>query len=127
MQADTTKRERVAVLGASKKPERYSNKAVVLLKEHGHDVIPVNPVEERIEGLSVAPSLREIDGGVDTLTVYVGPRHIGEVIDDILSLKPKRVILNPGTESDELKEALSANEIPFLEACTLVMLTTGQY
>jgi len=121
------KRDRVAVLGASKKRERYSNKAVLLLKEHGHDVIPVNPIEERIEELPVAHSLGEIDGGVDTLTVYVGPRHIGEVIDDIVQLKPKRVILNPGTESDELKGALGSNSIPFLEACTLVLLKTGQY
>jgi uncharacterized protein len=120
-------KERVAVLGASKKPERYSNKAVVLLKEHGHDVIPVNPVEKRIEELAVVRSLREIDGSVDTLTVYVGPRHIGEVIEEILALRPKRVILNPGTESEELKSALADNEIPFLEACTLVLLKTGQY
>lgn len=121
------KKERVAVLGASKKAERYSNKAVVLLKEHGHEVIPVNPIEERIEDLPVARSLGEISGGVDTLTVYVGPRHIGEVVDDIVALKPRRVILNPGTESDELKAALQTHEIPFLEACTLVLLKTGQY
>lgn len=121
------KRDRVAVLGASKKHERYSNKAVLLLKEHGHDVIPVNPIEERIEELPVAHSLKEIDGEVDTLTVYVGPRHIGEVIDDIVQLKPKRVILNPGTESEELKGALGSHNIPYLEACTLVLLKTGQY
>jgi uncharacterized protein len=121
------KRDRVAVLGASKKAERYSNKAILLLKEHGHDVIPVNPIEERIEELPVARSLKDIDGGVDTLTVYVGPRHIGEVLDDIVALKPKRVILNPGTESEELKAALDNHDIPFLEACTLVLLKTGQY
>lgn len=120
-------KERVAVLGASKKPERYSNRAVVLLKEHGHDVIPVNPIEEKIEDLAVAHSLGEISGDVDTLTVYVGPRHIGEVIDDIVKLKPRRVILNPGTESEELKSILGNHNIPFLEACTLVLLKTGQY
>jgi hypothetical protein len=117
----------VAVLGASKKAERYSNKAILLLKEHGHDVIPVNPIEEQIEELPVAHSLREIVGGVDTLTVYVGPRHIREVLEDIIQLRPKRVILNPGTESEELKTELENHEIPFLEACTLVLLKTGQY
>jgi predicted CoA-binding protein len=99
----------------------------VLLKEHGHVVIPVNPVEEQIEELPVAHSLTDIGGGVDTLTVYVGPKHIGALIDDIVRLKPKRVILNPGTESDELKTALGKHNIPFLEACTLVLLKTGQY
>lgn len=122
-----TKKDRVAVLGASKKPQRYSNKAVVLLKEHGHEVIPVNPIEETIEGLPVARTLADIEGGVDTLTVYVGPHHIGEVLSDIIALGPRRVILNPGTESEELKAALSDHHIPYLEACTLVLLKTGQY
>lgn len=120
-------KERVAVLGASKKPARYSNKAVVMLKEYGHEVIPVNPIEENIEDLPVAHSLADIEGDIDTLTVYVGPRHIGGVINDILALKPKRVILNPGTESQELESALDSNDIPFMEACTLVLLRTGQY
>lgn len=119
--------ERVAVLGASRKPDRYSNKAVVLLKEHGHSVIPVHPLEEKIEELPVAHSLREITEPVDTLTVYVGPHAIKPLIGDIVALKPSRVILNPGTESEDLKSALSANEIPFIEACTLVLLKTGQY
>ncbi len=119
--------ERVAVLGASRKPDRYSNKAVVLLKEHGHRVIPVHPLEERIEELPVAHSLREIKEGVDTLTVYVGPHAIQPLIGEIVALRPSRVILNPGTESAELESALSANQIPFVEACTLVLLKTGQY
>jgi predicted CoA-binding protein len=121
------KTERVAVLGASKKPDRYSNKAVLLLKEHGHTVVPVHPVEKQIEGLNVAPSLREVGGSVDTLTVYVGPQHIGPLIDEIVALKPGRVILNPGTESPELESALTENGIPYLEACTLVLLKTGQF
>lgn len=121
------KKERVAVLGASKKPERYSNKAVVMLKQFGHEVIPINPVEERIEDLPVAHSLSDISGEVDTLTVYVGPRHIGGVLDQIVALRPRRVILNPGTESEELKSTLGEHDIPFLEACTLVLLKTGQY
>lgn len=121
------KKERVAVLGASRKPERYSNKAVVLLKEHGHDVIPIHPLEERIEGLPVTHSLKDIPGKLDTLSVYIGPRHIGSLIEEIVGLKPGRVILNPGTESAELEAALASNEIPYLEACTLVMLKTGQF
>ncbi|HUZ18802.1 MAG TPA: CoA-binding protein [Spirochaetia bacterium] len=121
------KTERVAVLGASKKPDRYSNKAVLLLKEHGHNVVPVHPVEKQIEGLNVAPSLREIGGSVDTLTVYVGPHHIAPLIDEIVALRPGRVILNPGTESSQLESALTENGIPYLEACTLVLLKTGQF
>jgi len=120
-------RRRVVVLGASRKPQRYSNKAVVMLKEYGHEVLPVHPVEEEIEGLPVAHDLGEIHAEVDTLSVYVGPQHVAPMIPSILALKPKRVILNPGTESAELETALKNGGIPYLEACTLVMLRTNQF
>lgn len=117
----------VAVLGASHKPERYSNRAIRLLKQHGYRVIPVHPVQKEIEGLSVVHSIKEIDCPVNTLTVYVGPDRSSQMIDDIVSLNPERVILNPGTESETLETALTKNSIPFLEACTLVMLQSGQF
>jgi len=121
-------RMNVAVLGASPKAERYSNKAVKLLKEKGHEVFPVNPVHEVIEGLSTVKKVSDLkDKEIHTLTVYVGPRHIGPLISDIIELSPKRVILNPGTESDELKSALDEEGIDYLEACTLVMLKTKQF
>lgn len=72
-------------------------------------------------------SLEELPGDIHTLSVYVGPRHIGGEIDGIVKLKPQRVIMNPGTESRELKEALDAHEIPWIEACTLVMLDAGDF
>ncbi len=117
----------VAVLGASPKKERYSNQAVNLLKEYGHEVIPVNPVHDEIEGIKAVKSLGEIRISIDTLSVYVGPKQISSLIPDILNLKPKRVILNPGTESEELKQTLNQNNIPFVEGCTLVMLRTNQF
>lgn len=117
----------VAILGASKKAERYSNRAFHMLRDNGHDVIPVHPVLGELEGVPVAASLTEIDRPVHTLTVYVGPRHIGPEIDAILALRPERVILNPGTESPELMAALDKAGISYLEACTLVLLSTGQF
>lgn len=117
----------VAVLGASPKKERYSNKAIVMLKAHGHRVIPVNPGEREIEGLAVVGRLTDIQQPVDTVTVYVGPAHIGALIPDIVALKPRRVIMNPGAESDDLIEALDQAGIPHVEACTLVMLSTKQF
>lgn len=117
----------VAVLGASHKPERYSNRAIRLLKEQGFKVIPVHPVRNEIEGLAVVSSLGEIDVPVHTLTVYVGPERSRGMVDDIVALNPERVILNPGTESEILKSAMSDSGVPFLEACTLVMLQSGQF
>lgn len=117
----------VAVLGASHKPERYSNQAVRMLKDYGHEVIPVTPGRKEIEGLPVTADLRSIDRPVDTLAMYVGPERSSQMLGAIVGLKPGRVILNPGTESPELEQALDQAGIPWQHACTLVMLRTGQF
>ncbi len=119
--------QRVAVLGASPKPDRTSNQAVRRLRQHGHHVIPVHPAHDEIDGLPVARDLTAIDGPVDTLTVYVGPRHGEELIDQIIALAPSRVILNPGAESDRVEQRLQERGIPVLRACTLVLLASGQF
>lgn len=119
--------KKCVVLGASDNPERYSYKALKMLSEHGYDVIPVHPQLENIEGFRVVKDLGDIRDSVYTLTVYVGPARIAPLIDGIVKLNPERVILNPGTESDELKSALKKAAIPFIEACTLVLLRTGQF
>ncbi len=119
--------KRTVVLGASIKPERYSNKALRMLREYGHEVIPVHPLQPEIEGLKAKASLQEIDGEVDTITVYLSPDTSAARADDIIRLNPNRVILNPGAESPELEEKLRTACIPFEHACTLVLLGTGQY
>ncbi len=117
----------VVVLGASDKRERHSNKAVRLLKSEGFHVIPVHPSLQTVEGLPVTASLGEIREPVDTLTLYVGPRHAAVLSDAIVALSPGRVIFNPGTETPELMEKLDGAGIPYQEACTLVLLSTGQF
>ena len=118
---------RVAVLGASRKRQRYANRALRALRQHGYQVVPVTPAHDEVEGLPAAARLAEVRGRLDTVTVYVGPRHIGPLIDDLVAARPRRVILNPGTESAELERALEQHRIPYLEACTLVLLATGQF
>lgn len=120
-------KQTVAVLGASHKPERYSNKAIRMLKEYGHDVIPVTPGRTIIEDLPVVPDLGSIDKPVDTLSMYVGPERSAQLTGAIVALKPGRVILNPGTESEALQLALDQANIPWQHACTLVLLRTGQF
>ena len=119
--------ERVAILGASPDPDRYAFKAQRLLKEFGHRVVPVNPRENTIDGDAAVDSIGAIEGAVDTLTMYVRPAVSNDYREQILALKPARVIFNPGTENPELQRALSAAGIDCLEACTLVMLRTGQF
>ena len=122
-----SKKQRVVVVGASSKPERYSNQAVRLLLQYGHDVVPVNPAQQLIENLPVVPSLEDIDGPVDTVTLYISPKHSSGFGDALVNLNPGRVIFNPGTENPELEELLIENGIAVEEACTLVMLNTDQF
>ena len=117
----------VVVLGASNNPERYSYKALKMLTEHGYKTIPVHPQLKDIDGIEVRSSLGDITENIYTLTLYIGPEKVVPLIPDIIKLKPQRVILNPGTESKELKDALEKAAIPYLEACTLVLLKTGQF
>ena len=118
----------VAVVGASPNPERYSNKAIRMLVEYGHDVIPINPGHAEIEGLSVVKHLSEVSAGdVDTVTMYVQESVSHGLRDALITLAPRRVIFNPGAENAALADDLAANGIDVLEACTLVMLRTGQF
>lgn len=117
----------VAVLGANPNPERYSNMAIVLLKEMGFPVVPVHPALPEIEGLSVAKRLGDIEHDIHTLTLYVGAKHLPPLVDEILRMRPQRVIFNPGTENTGVIEALRQSGIECVEGCTLVMLKTGQF
>jgi predicted CoA-binding protein len=123
----STASQRVIVLGASDDPERYSNMAVTRLLENGHDVVPVHPTLPRIGDLEVTASLDEVSGPVDTLTVYVSPRISSSLENAIVGLSPGRVIFNPGAENDSLEASLAEHGIPTLRACTLVLLSTGQF
>lgn len=116
---------KVAVLGASPKPDRYSNLAVRRLAAAGHTVFPVNPAATEICGLAAFARLADIGGRPDIVTVYVGPSRIVPLIPELVAARPGRVILNPGAESPELEAALDAAGIPWIHACTLVMLSTG--
>jgi len=123
----STAQQRVVVLGASDNPERYSNMAVRRLLENGHSVVPVHPKLERIGELAVTPSLDDVAEPVDTVTVYVSPQVSSTMADALVALAPGRVIFNPGAENPELEAALAEHGIPTLQACTLVLLSTGQF
>jgi predicted CoA-binding protein len=117
----------VAVLGASGKPERYSNQAVALLKARGYTVFPVNPQIEMIHGEKVYPCLTQIPVPVDTVTVYVAAATSSALRDDLIQVKPRRVIFNPGAENPALQAALAERGVETIEACTLVLLGTHQF
>ncbi len=117
----------VAVLGASPKPERYSNQAIRLLAHSGYRVIPVNPGFEEIEGLACVARVSEIKEPIGTITLYLGAPRSTPLIDEIVAAEPQRIIMNPGAENEALAEAASSAGIEVVEGCTLVMLRTGQF
>jgi len=117
----------VAVIGASNKPHRYSYQAVMLLREKGHAVFPVHQRVQEIEGISVYPSIKDIHDTIDTVTMYVDAAISDTIAQDLLAKKPARIIFNPGAENDSLRQQAEECGIRSVNACTLVMLRTGQF
>lgn len=118
--------KKTVVIGASPNPSRYSHMAVQRLAEHNIEVVAVGLRNGEIDGIPIQinqPSL----SGIHTVTLYVGPYNQPFWYDYIFSLTPKRLILNPGTENPELRKLAETHGIEVEEACTLVMLSTGQY
>ncbi len=115
------------VLGASPNPERYSYLAVQRLINNGHEVVPVGIRKNSfIEGLPILIDKVHIEG-IHTITLYLNAKRQEAYYDYLLSLKPKRVIFNPGTENASLLKLLKDNNIETVIACTLVMISTGQF
>jgi predicted CoA-binding protein len=119
--------ENVAVVGASPHHYRYSNRAMNMLEEYGHNPIPVAPERDEILGRRVYPTLAAVPDRIDTVTMYIRPALQRAVLDDALLIKPRRIIFNPGTENPDEYERLRKVGIDVVEACTLVMLTTRQF
>jgi len=115
------------VLGASPQPERYAYLAFQTLRAQNRPVALVNPRYTEIEGQPVLPSLAAVAGPVGTVSMYLSPDRQEAVADQLSALRPGRVIFNPGSENAGLRRRLEAEGIPCLEACTLVLLRTGQF
>lgn len=118
---------KVAVLGASNKPDRYSFRAVQLLRQKGHTVFPVHPALNTVDGLPVWRSLSAIPELLDTVTVYLSPKNQQHIANELLNCSAHRVIFNPGTENPDLANQLRQQGKQVLHACTLVLLSTGQF
>src|ERR1700743_80269 len=118
--------KKTLVLGASDNPQRYSYLAVNRLRGKGHPVVAIGRKPATVGDVPVETEKKAFPG-VDTVTLYLNSRSQREYYDYILSLHPKRIIFNPGAENDERARLAQANGIEPVEACTLVLLSTGQY
>ncbi|VBB45084.1 conserved hypothetical protein [uncultured Paludibacter sp.] len=114
------------IIGASNNIGRYSYLAAEKLLAHGHEIELLGVRPDTIFGQTIDTERKQYKD-IDTVTLYVGPRHQPEYYDYVISLKPRRVIFNPGTENDEFIRLLEKNNIETEVACTLVLLGTGQY
>ena len=114
------------VIGASANKERYSYKAIHSLVDKSHQVVAIGAKKGMAFDIPIETEKFDFHA-VDTVTLYVNPRAQEEYYDYILSLKPRRIIFNPGTENPEFYKILEANNIKYEVACTLVLLATNQY
>ncbi len=120
------KNKKTLVIGASTNPVRYSHMAMHQLRASHHEVIGLAKRKGDVAGIDIQTDFPK-DEDIHTVTLYIGPEHQPEYYEPVLELQPKRVIFNPGTENDEFNRKLTAAGIEAIEACTLVMLSTGQY
>lgn len=118
--------KKTLIIGATPNESRYAYTAAHMLKRFNHDIVNVGVKEGEVAGVIIEKP-EVIHKDIDTITLYIGLALQSQYYDYILQTKPKRVIFNPGTENAELEELLEQNNIEAVEACTLVLLSTGQY
>ena len=114
-------------MGASPKPDRYAYRAMRMLRDYGHRPIPVNPAFDEILGEPCYRSIADVPEPVHTVTMYLGKQRSDPLIDEIVKAKPRRIIMNPGAENNDLAKKAEAAGIEVDYACTLVMLQTGEF
>jgi hypothetical protein len=119
--------KKTLVIGASTKPDRYSYKAIEKLRLYGHDVIAYGVKSGKVKDVEFITELPELNEELDTITLYVNPQRQSEFYPYIINSSARRIIFNPGTENVELSDlAKKAGKEP-IEACTLVLLSIGNY
>ena len=114
------------MLGASLNADRYSNRAIHALRQHGHPVVAVGLREGMVEDVPLVKAIPP-ESKIDTVTMYLNEHNQQAWAEAVLALKPKRIIFNPGAENPVLAAKATEQGIESLEACTLVMLATGQF
>ncbi len=118
--------KKTLVFGASLKESRYSYKAIEKLRSYHHEVVAYGLRTGSVADVAI-DNIKKPYSAIDTITLYMNPERQREHYAYLMSLKPKRILFNPGTENPEFYELLKANDIFYEAACTLVLLATNQY
>ncbi|MEO6456017.1 MAG: CoA-binding protein [Ginsengibacter sp.] len=118
--------KKTLILGASANPDRYSYLALKKLNANNHTVVAIGKRKTKVDNIEIDTEKKAIEN-IDTITLYLNSNNQKQYYDYILSLHPRRIIFNPGAENEELSSLAAKNGIKTMEACTLVLLSTGQY
>ena len=126
--SNQTDSKKTVVVGATTNPGRYAYLAANMLKQYHHEVIPLGIKAGQVAGADILDIRQKpAVADVDTITMYIGPQRQPEYYDYLLSLKPRRIIFNPGTENEEFAKKAEAQGVEVEEACTLVLLRSRQF
>lgn len=118
--------KKVMVLGASPNKRRFSYSCVKSLLRHGYDVLPIGKRKGEIDEVSIITDKPPVNN-IDTVTLYLNANNQKEYYKYLMDIAPNRIIFNPGAENPELKAMAKENNIDVTEACTLVMLNSGNF
>jgi predicted CoA-binding protein len=118
--------KKTLVVGASEKPHRYANKAIRKLLRYGHEVVPLALRSGQVAGIPFVIGFPKLED-IHTITLYIGPARQPGYYDYLLSLKPRRIIFNPGTENHTLLKKAQEQGVETIQDCTLIMLETGVF
>lgn len=117
--------KKVLVVGASENPSRYSNKAMIRLKENNYEIFAFGNTHGKVMGIEISTEFPNLQ--IDTLTLYLNSKNQKQYYNNIINLTPKRIIFNPGAENEELSIIAREKGIEVMNACTLVMLSIGNF
>jgi len=114
------------VLGASLNSNRYSYLAIKSLVAKGLNVRALGKMEGVVDGITIYSEKKDFKD-IHTISMYLNSKNQIEYYEYIVSLKPKRVIFNPGSENIELENILKKHNISYEKSCTLVLLSINMF
>ena len=117
----------VAVIGASSNRNKFGNRAVRAFQQQGYTVVPINPHEATVEGLTAYASVLDVPGAIDMASFYLPPEIGLQVIEDVARKGIPEVWLNPGAESDALIARAKALHLQPIVACSIVAIGQNPY
>jgi predicted CoA-binding protein len=117
----------VAVVGASSDRRKFGNKAVRAFQSQGYQVMPINPHQREVEGLTAYPSVLDVPGHIDMASVYVPPDVGVRLLSEFAQKKIDEIWINPGAESEQLLAEGRRLKLNIIVACSIMAIGENPY